>query len=266
MGQAKIVRSGGQWFHLLHRPGNRPVSAWFVHGLGDWSAAWRGAFEHPALAGRELVIVDLPGFGRTPAEAGNPPGLERMASRLSDLVSETVGEGRVILVGHSMGGVIGTLIAETRPRWLAGLVNVEGNLTIADCTISARVAGATDFARWYEKFADTVYREGVEKRALRHYHAGLFLVDRPTFLSASRDLVRLSTGGEIGKRYAALSVPRVYFYGTAEFDEASRKLLEERGLAREGFEGAGHWVMGDAQDDFYRRLGDWIPRLAGEGA
>jgi hypothetical protein len=85
------------------------------------------------------------------------------------------------------------MIAKQRPSWLAGFVNVDGNLTEADCSlISAPAATAFDFEQWFEAFIERIYREGLERRVLRRYHAGLLLSHRPTFLTASRSQVQLS--------------------------------------------------------------------------
>lgn len=47
---------------------------------------------------------------------------------------------RVHLVAHSMGGIIGIELGEMIPDRLCSFINVEGNITIEDCTMSKQVA------------------------------------------------------------------------------------------------------------------------------
>lgn len=73
-----------------------------------------------ALGGREVVAVDLPGFGSSPA----PPtswGAREYAERVASLVAETGGDPYVV-VGHSFGGRVAVCLASARPDLVAGLV------------------------------------------------------------------------------------------------------------------------------------------------
>ena len=73
-----------------------------------------------------MVALDLPGHGRSPALAIQPPASE-LLSRYRDLcaeLAERLGLGRFILVGHSMGGAIGLMLAAAHPDRLARLVVV----------------------------------------------------------------------------------------------------------------------------------------------
>ncbi|MFB9377682.1 alpha/beta fold hydrolase [Kineococcus gynurae] len=73
-----------------------------VHGLGGASHAWAPVLEELA-AGHRLLLVDLPGHGRSPAAAGAAEmAPARLGARLAQLCRD-LGED-VHLVGHSLGG------------------------------------------------------------------------------------------------------------------------------------------------------------------
>jgi len=92
-----------------------------VHG------AWHGAWCYkPLLAelrarGREAVAIDLPGAGDDPAD---PAGVtfQDCAARVVE-VARGMG-GPVLLVGHSMGGMVITLAAELAPECFSALVYI----------------------------------------------------------------------------------------------------------------------------------------------
>ncbi|HZQ81276.1 MAG TPA: alpha/beta fold hydrolase [Gaiellaceae bacterium] len=84
-----------------------------VHGFGG--AAWNWTELAPLLAGRRLLIPDLPGHG------GSPPlpavSLTGFADAVAGLLDEPAG-----VVGHSLGGVVALRLAERRPELVRGLV------------------------------------------------------------------------------------------------------------------------------------------------
>jgi pimeloyl-ACP methyl ester carboxylesterase len=57
-----------------------------------------------------------------------------------------------LLVGASMGGLVGLLYAERRSDQLVGFVNVEGNLAPEDCMFSRLVVPHT-----YEDFEGVIF-------------------------------------------------------------------------------------------------------------
>jgi len=59
------------------------------------------------------------------------------------------GFDRFHLVAHSIGGIIGIELGEIIPNRLRSFINIEGNITAEDCTMSKRVAemGEKHFTR-----------------------------------------------------------------------------------------------------------------------
>ncbi len=82
----------------------------FVHGLSASSRWWRAVL--PLLGGREARLLDLPRFGRHFRPAG-----------VTDwLAAEIEAEAPVVLVGHSMGGLVCASLAVERPELVRALV------------------------------------------------------------------------------------------------------------------------------------------------
>jgi magnesium chelatase accessory protein len=84
-----------------------------LHGFGG--AAWNYAEMAPLLAGRRIVIPDLPGHGASdPLPA---PSIAGFADAVATLLDEPAG-----VFGHSMGGVVALRLAERRPELVRSLV------------------------------------------------------------------------------------------------------------------------------------------------
>jgi 3-oxoadipate enol-lactonase len=74
-------------------------------------------------AGHLVVAYDARAHGESdPAPVGEGYGYPEMAGDLESVVAATVGEGRFVLVGHSMGAHTAAAYALRRPERLAGLV------------------------------------------------------------------------------------------------------------------------------------------------
>ena len=224
-----------------------PTLVW-IHGLGEWSVSFDAIVQHPLLAPFAHVLPDLPGYGRTPASVrlGTVHGLaEHLMGWLRD-------RPPVVLVGHSMGGVIATLIAESMA--VRAVVNIDGNLTLGDCTFSAEAArySLADFrARGFATMRTAVLGRAAAEPALRGYHAAMVAADPDTFHANAVDLVRLSTVDDLAPRLVALRCPHLFIAGVpGGVCEASRVRLEAVGARWIAIEGSGHWPYIDQPDVF----------------
>src|SRR6188472_4502095 len=99
---------------IVYREWDGPRETTFVllHGLGGSHLSWLQVA--PGLSGLgRVVALDLPGFGRSPAAGRGSRVMDsrRSLARFLDRVSD----GRVILVGNSMGGLIAMTEAAVEP-------------------------------------------------------------------------------------------------------------------------------------------------------
>lgn len=81
----------------------------FLHGLGATGEVWRGAFDLAAEWPGSRLLVDLPGHGRSGRL--DAYSYRAHAEALLPLLADA---GPVVVAGHSMGGVIGIVLAAER--------------------------------------------------------------------------------------------------------------------------------------------------------
>ena len=98
--------------HHVHRGSGAPLL--LVHGLGSSWQNWKPALDTLA-AEREVIAVDLPGFGETPPLEGEI-SMVALADAVSDFIDEHDLAG-VDLVGSSMGA---RLVLELARRGVGG--------------------------------------------------------------------------------------------------------------------------------------------------
>ncbi len=244
------VRRAGQG----GRPGPRVV---WIHGLGESSVSFEPVIEK--LPGFDHVLVDLPGYGRSPWPDA-PLGLTEVADRLARWLDD---DRPAVIAGHSMGGVLCTLVAERTA--VRAVIDIDGNLTRGDCTFSALASAypEADFcARGFSEMRAQVYADGQTRPELRTYHAAMCFASPAMFHRHARELVELSSEGTLGPRLAALHVPALFVAGVPSGICAdSRALLDRLGVRWLGIAPAGHWVYLDQLDRFAAEVTRFLTEL-----
>lgn len=77
----------------------------FTHGFAQSSACWHHQVDALVAAGHRVVTWDLRGHGTSSAGPG-PATIERLTDDLVQVIEQTASEGDLVLVGHSMGGMV----------------------------------------------------------------------------------------------------------------------------------------------------------------
>lgn len=165
-------------------PNNGPPVV-FLHGLGtrrqDWTAVLR-----EFASGNQVFAPDLRGHG----DSGRVPGGYRFTQYAEDIVPwlrDVVGEPAA-LVGHSLGGVIATVVAANNPELVTTAVAVDPPL------FSKRHADEGNLTRYPERF-----KRARDLAASDMSEIGLFTMlqerspDRPPHVSRAlaRNLIKL---------------------------------------------------------------------------
>jgi pimeloyl-ACP methyl ester carboxylesterase len=234
---------------MVRRFGAGPELVW-IHGLGEWSLSFDPVARHPALAGFAHVLPDLPGYGRSPW----PDNVENVddLARYADRLAAWIGDRKPALIGHSMGGVLASLVAERIA--VRAVVDVEGNLSMGDCVFSAKAAAYAldDFvAHGYAQLRAETFEAARAQPALRGYVCAMATASPHVFHRHARDLLAISAPEARVARLAALAAPVLYVAGVPDgICARSRALLDEHGVRWLGLSPAGHWVFVDQLDAF----------------
>jgi len=116
--QAVWLDAGGIPVRAI-RAGQGDTTLLLLHGFGESLTTWRAIFD-PLAADREVIAIDLPGFGGS----GKPDtvySLPAMTEQLSRFIDANL-TGPVIVVGHSMGGELAASLALARPDRVIRLI------------------------------------------------------------------------------------------------------------------------------------------------
>jgi alpha-beta hydrolase superfamily lysophospholipase len=93
-----------------------------VHGYGEHIGRYEHVAESLVARGSTVVGPDHIGHGRSDGERALIPSFEPIIDDLRAVVQETRGELPLVMIGHSMGGLIATRYAQRYREDLSGLV------------------------------------------------------------------------------------------------------------------------------------------------
>lgn len=244
----------------------------YIHGLGESGLCFESLMTDPRLQQWHHLAADLPGYGKS-FWSPDALGLEEFAQRLRALWP-MLPDTKVVLVGHSMGGVIGTLLLESlgpeEKERVAGFVNVEGNISSGDCGFSAW-ATARSLDDWlddgFAQLLEEIEQQEEIPRINRSYGASVAMCDPRAFHRNSRELVRMSVAEDLAPRLAALRVPTLFLYGKPRgMCSRSLEMLAAAGIDMHGFENTGHWFYLERQEAVVDRLLDFLPPTGGHAS
>lgn len=176
----------------------------FVHGI---MGTWRNWIFNllPFCDRFRVIAIDLPGFGESEMPADQLT-MENYARIIKDF-SETLGLGKVSLVGNSMGGLVGSIVGKYYPEVLHKLVLVDA---AGFSTANRYLRKLTKFRRVLEAFFAIGYvlRKLI---AANKYLAAAFtkiVLLRPGNINSELMLVLLNGIGRKGFVDAATSISR----------------------------------------------------------
>jgi 3-oxoadipate enol-lactonase len=99
--------------------GDGGTAVFLLHGIGGGKAFWERQLDALAESGYRAVAWDMPGYGES--AAAEPYTLPELARALERLIDD-IAASRVVLLGHSMGGMVALEAWAAFPRKIAALI------------------------------------------------------------------------------------------------------------------------------------------------
>ena len=194
-----VLAPDGAPLHVeVNGPDDAPVTIIFCHGFALHQDSWHYQRRDLATAAR-LVFWDQRGHGRSGRMAGQPVTVEQTGGDLNAVIRAVApGRTRVVLVGHSMGGMTIMALAGGHPELFGG--KVVGAVLIA--TAASGLSSPDGLVPWLPPPFRTLLQRAAPA-VLRGASAGrpAALVERGRLVSRELELV--------ATRFLAFGDPRV---------------------------------------------------------
>jgi pimeloyl-ACP methyl ester carboxylesterase len=224
----------------------------FEAGGGDDSSVW--AEVEPAVReanGVRTFVYDRAGLGRSEPPAPGGYRIDDEAAALACALDERGVTGPIVLVAHSYGGFVATLVAATDPR-VAGAVLVDANLAafFDEAEVERLLALYTPQFPALEEQAPELARVMIPlMRAYPDTARRLRAVDYPASLPTI-DIVAEQSWGATPEQNDAMR--RVHADFVAAAPETREAVLAE---------GSGHYVMRDRPDVVLDAIARMVARV-----
>lgn len=214
-----------------------------LHGFGSTKEDFADLALLPEFRDRTIIAYDAPGFGETRCSdyrALSIPFLQKTAERLIAIY----GFDRFHLIGHSMGGLTGLLLAYHNPDAFLSFTSIEGNLASEDCFLSRQIYEypSNNAAGFLTAFVERMRRAPSYSNAL--YAAGLPCKVHPESIAPIfRSMVELSDNGALLDKIAALPFPVMFVHGSENRSLSYLSTLRSHGVQVTEISNSGHFPM-----------------------
>ena len=266
-----IFKDGSEFNYIRHNEiSTDRMTLLFIHGLGESGQCFQEVFEDGRFDNCNIIVPDLIGYGKSSESVNEDYGFDTHIEKLWKII-EYFKVLDLIVIGHSMGGDIATLLcASDKNNKIVRFVNIEGGITQYDLFISQEAVNAAEagnFAHWFhDEFMTATVLEnwGQKYPSCKRYHSSLRDCRSDAFLANAQELCQRNTAlsgkqrSDTGRIYCSLSIPKVFCYGTESISSGTVDFLEESKLKCQAFDRAFHWPMIDRAKEFYSFLYDFI--------
>lgn len=245
-----------------HLGASTPIhAAIFIHGFLDSGASWAPLIQALSPYGVQCLAPDLRGAGGRAAEDG-PYTLAQAVDDVLGQLREAAPEGRVALIGHSMGAQVAELAATRSPRAVAALVLItptplEGNILPADVRAMLRESGG-----------DVAAQRGIRKLFSRHLSDAFLDASldprRVMGKAAARGYYDAFTGGDRAGERPSLYEGPTLILGAAEDPVIPPEMVERIQASRHPraelafIAGSGHWPQVEQPASTAARLAEFL--------
>ncbi|MDD2908393.1 MAG: alpha/beta hydrolase [Candidatus Gracilibacteria bacterium] len=202
----------------------------FLHGLGANKDDFLETSNNEIFKDFNLIGIDFPGTNRSTYLKNIT--IDNLVEILN-LFLEKLDLEKVILVGHSMGGVVGLKFADKFPSKVISFVNIEGNLIKKDASFSGYISQLS-----YEKFKEE-------------------FGDNKSLYDLSLSLVEESENGDFLTKFINLFIPKIYIYGDKS-EIPTLNVLKDNGINTRCIPDSGHHPFIDNPDEFNKTLLEFI--------
>lgn len=240
------------------RPGKEQTIL-YLHGLGCSKKDFAGAVDAPGLKALTLTAFDFPGCGNSSYPDHAAYGVDDLVEITYLVVSQLSLDDHVI-IGHSMGGLVGLLYIKKYGKHVKGFINIEGNLGSEDCFLSREM---TEYS--FEEFENEIFLNFKRKLSrsknigFKKYGQTLERFSDPrAFFDYCSSIVKHSDNGKLIQSYTELKIPRIFMYGSENRTFHCIAQLKDKGCEVVEISGSGHFPFYDNPAEYYEVITDFL--------
>lgn len=233
-----------------------------IHGLTEDSSCFKAVKSTDLAKSYNIISVELPGFGESKSRiAIAVKDLVIAHQNIVALIEKYSKTQSVIVLGHSLGGLIGTLVCSALKDKVSLFLNVDGLL-------QEMKPGSSSFANAGcfhspEKFKQSMLKSlqsqsGATNHYIARYINNVKATDAETLHAWAKAIIEMLKDNAVFKTYTQLKCKAIYLYGERSINKKNNLLVKKENLDRTEFTGLGHWPMLESPEVFWKAVASKI--------
>jgi hypothetical protein len=232
-------------------------SSWLLclHGLQSNKQLFDGFFEQQLASGFSVLALDLVGFGKSSKPDEFSYDIQDQANVVVEVV-RMLDVQSLHIIGHSLGGMIGTLLLNPLKDVVRSFVNMEGNLILADCGLSNEVSQCR-FSRFQSHEFDRIKTSLRQSQAPGSIGRAKCLDEVPAFAfyETCQSIVQWSSTGKLLQVFSDACCCKLFVHGSATRKKAAclTGVVETTEIPS-----SGHFMLQDNPTACYKTIHDFL--------
>jgi pimeloyl-ACP methyl ester carboxylesterase len=259
------IRNRGAHYTISYLQGPpRGQTLVYLHGLGSTKKDFLGAFDSPLFREYTLLSFDFPGSGGS----SYPEELDVTMLDLVEVTAQLFSQfdlENITLIGHSMGGLVGLLYADSYPEQVRQFINIEGNLAPEDCGVfSRRSVDYPSRGREGEYFKRVIAETSKIDQAGYREFAETFgsNVEPRAFFDYCRSIVAYSDNRHLLDIFAELECPTLFIHGEENSSLSYIPQLQQEGVRVASIAASSHFPVLTNPSALFRAIAGFVEREA----
>jgi pimeloyl-ACP methyl ester carboxylesterase len=271
-----VVRAQEQWPYVIPSKDGTPISydvygtgeptLVFVHGWSCDARYWRAQVPYFSKKHR-VVVLDLAGHGHS----GMTRATYTMGAFGEDVqaVTEAVGSGSVILIGHSMGGTVIAEAARLIPGRVIGLIGIDTLQNIEYPMTREELKKMIDpleknFRTGSQQFVGEMISPQTDQQLRKWILSDVSAAPSDVALSAMNEMMTQYITGEAAKTFEKIRIPVITVNGDLwpiDYEANRRHMFAYDAIV---LKKADHFLMMNRPEEFNLALEEAIHMLSGK--
>ena len=272
----KTIPAQAEWPHIVLSKDGTPISyevygageptLIFVHGWSCDARYWRAQVPYFSKKHR-VVVLDLAGHGHS----GITRAKYTMGAFGEDVhaVTEAVGSGSVILIGHSMGGTVIAEAARLMPGRIIGLIGIDTLQNIEYPMTREELKKMIDpleknFRTGSQQFVGEMISPQTDQQLREWILSDVSAAPSDVALSAMNEMMTQYITGEAAKAFESIRIPIITVNGDLwpiDYEANRRHMFSYDAIV---LKKADHFLMMNRPDEFNIALEKAIHMLSGK--
>ena len=233
----------------------------YLHGGACSKDDFLEATSVKELNGYTIFAFDFPGCGNSPYPKDQKLNVDDLAE-ITKKIIEKLNLKNIVLIGHSMGGLVAMLYLEKYKKALA-FISIEGNLAPENCVFSREVAHKAEFEEFknknFPKLQESLSKS--ENIGFQKWVKTLKKSSPQAFYDYCPSIVQYSDSGEVLKNYINLDIPTLYVYGSENTDNLKfLATMKEHNCEIAEIANSNHFPFYDNPSEFYEVIFNFLKR------